>query len=404
MHTKSIPIEKAVAGLGSNKALLVAGVAVLAAGAIYVSKAHSTSAASQQVTATDPFSTAGIGPASTSGSDALNSILGGGGVINGAGSSNAATTAAVQANNGGGVFSVAPSNSATPTPVFSGGGNPSSTSPFPAGTATLDPATAELLAQNRLSLVFNFAAEMTSLALQGHIVDTNAFLQDQAIQSMNFQAAANLASTFMLSDNQLSLGTIRGPDGNPLIDMALINARDTKGNSWNQDLIGLINRGTIDQFYTEIQHPANTQPLSPVGLGPVPYTGIDTSGTGFGTGSPVTHPSAPSPFDLGGFLNGLLNSIGAGNFSNSGSTSPAAVAVTPTSNMPSTFSSTVSTPVITAPQAVQTPLAHPTPIPDLSSSTFTPYVPTVIGNTGITITSAGPTGGGKFTELTAQSV
>lgn len=294
MRIKAVPVE----AITSNRMLLLAGAAALAVGGVFIYQQRSNaSPASPGLTADastlgavytgDPMSfSGGYGPATSSGADALGSISP---TVIG---SDVPTQDAGAVINNGAVFvpSYAPPSYDYPTGFgLLSTPAPGQSNPFPNPTG-IDPATAEILAQQRLAMEYDYQFGMAQLQYNTRVAEANTWLQYQSLMSLEFQSASNLAATFMLSNNQATMGAIYGSDGMPILDMSFVNMRDSKKDRWNETIVQ--NFGAISSGFTG-SRPATpapqprAQPGLPWGWGQSydPYQGY----------TPVTPATNPTP-------------------------------------------------------------------------------------------------------------
>lgn len=371
MHLKAIPAE--ASALLGNKTFLYGAAALAAVGVVYYS--HSRAASKQADAATGvvpsysaPVAAPGLAAIPSSGSTAQGGGIGGatgegGSVANPNPPSN--TTAP-------GTVSFDPSswnnfqkaitdnvNKQISQGVSAGINSWEQAHPFPQPQG-IDPAAAEILAQQRRQQEMDYSLQLANLQLQNEIVNSNVYMAQINNQTAQYQAAGSLAQSFLYSNDQLFTGGVYGPDGHLLLDAAFIQARDTKGNGWNQDLQGLINRGTLDQFYTQTGLPSNNTPLPPAGYGAPPVNA--------GLGSVTPNPSAQTQagtqptWTYGGGFNVQDFALGyvPTNYN------IAAYSPTPVANTP-TVTQTAPQQTATAPQPVTAPTAPTTsPVPSTS--------------------------------------
>lgn len=314
MRLKSVPV---VGSLAKASPLLIAGAAVAIGGigyAVYKNRAAASADASTETAASgygvagltapnsqSPVSLAGLGGASSSGSDTLSSVSGD------AASTVSASTPVATGSNEGTVYK-----------GFAGG---------------IDPATQALIDLEYLKEKDAYSFNMTALAVNYQTTQdtlaTNAYIATQQLQSLNYQAAASLASTFMTSSNQLSQGVITGPDGAPVLQFSMMQERNSKKNGWNNTLAQSINSGVVAKFWDSIP------------------------GVSGQAGSGVSNPAAPavySPFAISPAVQALLS----GNYG--GSTTPAPVSTPAITSAPAAIAAPVAT---VAPRAVASPTAKP---------------------------------------------
>lgn len=248
MHIKAIPTE-AIAAVKAHPAIAGAVVLAVAGGGLYIHSQKQASSNSNAGTSVlsrgDP--NAGLGNSASQGaaigdiSSIVSNALANAGV--GTGNTGATTSGGVINTSNtpaSGVPSGIPTdNSGTvSTPSLTNGGSSGSY-------------TQQLLDLQALQINDNFTYQMSQLQLTAAISATNAFLTNQALSSANYGIAAGLAQAFLYSDNQASMGVITGPDGNPIIDFSMINARNSKKNGWDSNLATMINNGTFSNFWNQ---------------------------------------------------------------------------------------------------------------------------------------------------------
>lgn len=336
--------------VGGASPLVLVGLAALGVGATYyvVTKTQATQSASDTTNQTvpniasgftnpnAPISLGGIGPSMSSGADTIGSIVG------------SSTTD----TGGGGAGAVA-----SVTYDTSGGGLPASftTAPFPM-VPGLDPASSELLAQERIKQENQFTYNMTALAVQAQANAYSAYLQSQYVESMNYQAAAGVASTFMMSQNQSTMGVITGPDGTPIFDIAMMQNRNSSKNGWNNTLEIALDRGDFSKFWNSIPGVVNQ------GGQTTPSKDSKTPVAPAPTGPPSFDPFAP--FREAAATSSYAGSSGAGNTTTTksqqtGQTVPsAAAAISQPSAIPQSTTAGWSAPAqttTTVTQVVQAP-------------------------------------------------
>lgn len=253
MHIKGIP-----EAITNNKALLFGGAALLAVGAVYYVQTTRTTTTTQAAGSAsgnssvptyyspDPvqYGPIGLQAQDASGGSFAGMGSGGSGMPPGqevAGSVqqtpqsifDAGYMAGFGASGGSQAQEQQPATAVTGFPRI----DPYSLPGMDNNTAALiysgvDPATAELLAQSRTQMNYDHEFDMTNIAMQKYVVDTNAIVQLSALHASEVNAAASLASTFMLSGDIVSMGTINGSDGMPLLSFAMGQAQyDKKGKS-----------------------------------------------------------------------------------------------------------------------------------------------------------------------------
>ena len=254
MRLKAIP-QAAVAVVKTHPLIIGASVLALTAGSLYVYQQRQAAASQNSggSVLTRPDPNAGIGVATNANlGNAISSVAGivssslgngtpaatGGTTTNGTIDVSNTPASGIPAGFGGGGGSGG----------GGGGGSSGGTVPLSGG---VDSYTQQLLDLNKLQINDNFIYDMSQLQLTASISASNAFLTNAAINSANYGIAAGLASAFIYSGNQASMGVITGPDGTPIIDFSMINAQNSKKNGFDNNLATLINNGTFANFWNQ---------------------------------------------------------------------------------------------------------------------------------------------------------
>jgi hypothetical protein len=220
----------------SNKALLIGGAALLAVGGFALYQNRQANSDADATTAYDPWLAADpvglAGPNSIAASAAGGFGGGGGGMVAGPSPSPSPVTptpasGGYSGDNGWMEYGNTP---LAPSPA------PGQSGPFPTVDG-IDPATAELLSQQRLAMEYDFQYSMASLQYNTYVSGTNAWLQYESLKTLEYSTAANLASQFMFSNNQATFTQVRDASGNVILDFGGVNMRDSKKDRWNETIV-----------------------------------------------------------------------------------------------------------------------------------------------------------------------
>jgi len=231
MRTKAIPIDKP-----DNTVLIIAGTVALAAAGYFIytqnASANDSAGANSVSETSAPLSTPMAGQ-----------LIGGGG-----GSADLGAILGAIALSGGNPNETVQAANNPQQVIYSA----SSGGDVYATQTGISPLDQQLLDFEKYKFDVNANLQYNDMLLAANLAVVNAQVSMQAIASTNYQTAAQIANTFMTSNNQASLFTLSSglPGGD--ISFTGVNARNSDKNGWDYNLTTMINSGVFKNFADQV--------------------------------------------------------------------------------------------------------------------------------------------------------